>query len=71
MARTKKPSKQLPRKSKPTEKGKKGGSKTINRHNGKETQKESAVQKNVVQNENNLERSVHSSENGITKKMQD
>ena len=68
MARTKKPSKQLPRKSKPMEKRKKGGSKTKNRRNDKEIQKKSAVQENVVQNENNLERSVHPSENNITQK---
>ena len=68
MARTKKPSKQLPRKSKPMEKGKKGGSKTKNRRNDKEIPKKSAVQENVVQNENNLERSVHPSENNITQK---
>ena len=68
MARTKKPSKQLPRKSKPMEKGKKGGSKTKNRRNDKEIQKKSAVQENVVQNENILERSVHPSEDSITQK---
>ena len=62
MARTKKFRKQLPRKSKPMEKGKKGGSKTIKRRNDKKIQKKSAVQENVDQNENILERSVHPNE---------
>ena len=55
----------------PWKRGKKEGPKQKNRHNDKEIQIKSAVQENVVQNEKNLERSVHPSENSITKKIQD
>ena len=66
MARTKNKNKQLPRNSKSKEKGKNEGPKQIPNVIKIKVQKKTAVQENIDQNENVLERSEHSNGNGVT-----